>query len=148
MNLGYSVTFDPVSVSAAVDLLEGLTAAGRPAKINRVKMASNYTSLEQLRWALLIRTSAGTGGSAATPRPLNPNNTTSPVTTFNRTVTTPGTAGNIWDQGYWGQVYEFDMVLGKPSLEIEIPASTRFALALLTAPGAARTMNGTIYFEE
>ena len=146
--LRYTASFESVSVSAAVDLLELLTPAGKVITLQRLEVTSMHTAYEPLRLALLLRTTAGTGGTALTPR-ADPGNTIASAVTVNRTVTTPGTAGNILNQwSGWGQVFPFDYVLGKSELEIEIPTSTRVALALLNAPGGARNLGASITWIE
>lgn len=144
----YTVGFENIAVAAAVDLLEGLTPAGNVITLQRLEASSNATALEQLRLALLLRTTAGSGGSSVTPR-SDPGNTVASAVTWNRTVTTPGNAGNALHPGWrWGQVWNFDYVLGKAELEIDIPAGTRFAFALLGAPGASRDMSAAITYIE
>ncbi len=147
--LMYTVGFENQSVSAIQDLIEGVTSSACPITIHRVEVSSDATALEQLRLQLLLRTTAGSGGSSITPRAKGPKNSVSAASSFNRNVTTPGTAGNPLHHGWrWGQIWNFDYVFGKAELVIEIPASTRFALALLNAPGSARAMSASIDFEE
>lgn len=147
--LNYSVGFENVAVSTVVDLLEGLTPSGNVITIHRIEFSDDATSLEQLRVQLLLRSTAGSGGTSVTPRAKSPLNSRASAVTWNRTVTTPGTAGNALTQGWrWGQVWNFDYVLGKPQLEIEIPSATRFALALLNAPTASKNFSVEIDYEE
>ena len=147
--LMYTVGFESIAVSAVADLLEGLTATGNPITIHRVEVSDDAIALEQLRLQLLIRTTAGSGGTSVTARAKSPLNSRASATTWNRTVTTPGTAGNPLHNGWrWGQVWNFDYVLGKSELVIEIPAATRFAFALLAAPGSAKSVSASIDYEE
>lgn len=147
--LGYSVSFENVSPTAAVqDIWEGLTGGTTAITLNRIQMSWQRTTQETLRYGLLLRSTAGSGGTTVTARPLQGKNTTASGVTWNRTVTTPGTAGNFFDAWSWNIVVPFDLVLGKAELEIEIPAGTRFAFALLGAPGGAYAAASSIEYSE
>lgn len=130
------------------DLFEGLSGSVNPISIHRIEVTNDAIALESIRLALVLRTTAGSGGSAVTPRALAPLNTRAAAAVFNKNVTTPGTLGNTFDSWRWGQVYPLDIVLGKPELVIEIPANTRFALAMLSAPAAGKNFSYSIHFTE
>lgn len=133
--------------NAAQDLLEGLTSADTPITIHRIELSFATINQANTYFALVTRSTAGSGGSAVTPVATQRRNTLGADTAFNRQVTTPGTLGvsmNTWD---WNVVAPFDTVFGKPDLEIEIPAATRFSLALLAAVGTL-AFSATITFTE
>ena len=145
----YSAVFENVSVTAAVqDIWEGLTGGTTAITLHRIKLSWQRTTQENLRYQLLVRSTAGSGGTGVTARATQVKNTTASGVTWNRTVTTPGTAGNILDADGWNLVVPYDSVYGKSELEIEIPAGTRFALALLNAPGGAYSATSTIVYSE
>lgn len=147
--LSYSVNFENVTVSAAVqDIWEGLTGGTTAITLHRIGMSWQRTTQENVRYQLLLRSTAGSGGSSVTARALQGKNTTASGVTWNRTVTTPGTAGNVLDSWDWNIVVPFDQVMGKSDLEIEIPAGTRFAFALLGAPGGAYAAASSIVYSE
>ena len=147
--LTYSVNFENVAISAGVqDIWEGLTGGTTAITIHRIGLSWQRTTQEPVRYQLLLRSTAGSGGSSVTPRPAQGKNTTASGVTWNRTVTTPGTAGNVLDSWNWNIVVPFDNLLGKPELEYEIPAGTRFAFALLGAPGGAYNAASSIIYSE
>lgn len=133
--------------NAAQDLLEGLTSADTPITIHRVELSFATINQANTYFAILIRSTAGSGGSAVTPRATQRRNTLAADTAFNRQVTTPGTAGDVLGHWDWNVVAPFDQLYGKPDLEIEIPAATRFALALLSAVGTL-AFSATLSFTE
>lgn len=147
--LGYSASFENVTISAGVqDLWEGLTNSSTTITIQRIQISWQRTTQENVRYGLLIRSSGGSGGSAVTARALQNKNSTASGVSFNRTVTTPGSAGNYFDAWDWNLTIPFDYVLGKTDLEIEIPVGTRFAVALLGAPAGAYAAASSIMYTE
>lgn len=133
--------------NAAQDLLEGLTSADTPITIHRVELSFATINQANAYFALVTRTTAGSGGSAVTAVATQRRNTIAADTTFNRQVTTPGTLGAVMNGWDWNVVAPFDELFGKPDLEIEIPAATRFSLALLSAVGTL-AYSATITFTE
>jgi hypothetical protein len=133
--------------NAAQDLLEGLTSADTPITIHRIEISFATINQANTYFQLLIRSSAGSGGSAVTAAATQRRNTIGADTAFQRQVTTPGTAGAVLNGWDWNVVAPFDTVFGKPDLEIEIPAATRFALNLSAAVGTI-AYSATITFTE
>ena len=147
--LGYTSSFENVTVTAAVqDLFEGVTSGTTVITLDRIELQFARTTQENIRLALLTRSTAGSGGTAVTARPQIPRNTVASGVTWNRTVTTPGTAGNTYAAWAWNLVVPFDYVMGADNLKIEIGAGQRFALALLGAPGGAYAAASTIWYTE
>lgn len=148
--LRYIASFENVGVTAAVqDLFEIRAAAGVPIKLHRIEITAGVTTQEIGRLQLITRTgSAGTGGSAVTPRAMNPRNTVAAAATIARNVTTVGTPGNVIAGWQWNLVVPFDVVFGKPELEIVIPGGTNLALYIPAALGGTRNMSGNVHFEE
>lgn len=146
--LCYSASFENQSVSAVQDLLELVASADTPFTIHRIQLSCGVTTQEICRVQLLMRTTAGTGGSAVTPNATNRRNTLAADTAVARQVTTPGTAGVVLHAWQWNLVMPLDIVLGKNQLEIDIAAPLRVALNLASAPSGARNMSGVIEFEE
>ena len=73
----YEITFENVSVSAAQDLVSLKGGASRTVKIKRMRVAATNTSIPtaqmlELRASLASATlTAGSGGTAPTPRPVD-----------------------------------------------------------------------------
>jgi hypothetical protein len=146
--LTYSANFTHQALTnAAQDLLEGLTSADTPITIHRVEASFATINQASCYLGLLTRTTAGSGGSAVTAVATQRRNTIAADTTFARMVTTPGTLGVTLGAWEWNVVAPFDQLYGKPDLEIEIPAATRFALALLTAVGTLSCCAGITFTE-
>jgi hypothetical protein len=138
--LTYVASFQNQTLTnAAQDLLEGVTSADTPITIHRIEASFGTINQANTYFQLLIRSTAGSGGSAVTPAVSQRRNTLAADTVFNRQVTTPGTAGVVINGWQWNVVAPFDALLGKPDLEIEIPAATRFAFFLAAAVGTLAT---------
>jgi hypothetical protein len=121
--------------NATQDLFELLTATGNPITIHRIECSIATINQASTYFQLLTRSSAGSGGTGVTPAPTQRLNTRAAATVFNRTVTTPGGAGVVLNTWEWNVVAPFDSLLGKPDLEIEIPAATRIGFFLGAAVG-------------
>lgn len=152
--LMYTTNFDTVSVTnAAQDIWELVAGATVGILIHsiRVTFVPTITSgvpqdvRGQLRF--LARSTTGTGGTAVTPRPVNPRNTVAAAATTTRTVTTPGTAGNVWSAEQISIVLPYERIF-TPAQRIFVPAATRFCINLEAGLGAAYNASSEIYFEE
>ena len=146
--LQYTAAFENVSISATQDIFEFVAAAGVPLIIHRVELSWGVTAQEIVRLQILRRTTTGSGGSAVTPRAINPRNTVAAATTVNRNVTTPGTPSDVLWTYQQNLVVPVDELAGLPELKIVIPGGGRLALNLVSAPAAGRSCSGTIFFTE
>src|SRR5262245_32974500 len=101
----YTSRFSGVSITAAAqDIWELVAAAGVSLIVHWIKLSFEPTITsgvaQDVRGRLEIceRSTTGTGGSAVTPAGVHPRNSVAASTTTTRTVTTPGTIGDIfWD---------------------------------------------------
>lgn len=152
--LMYTTTFDNVSVTnAAQDIWEFVAGATVGVLIHswRISVVPTITSgvpqdvRAQIRFA--VRSTTGSGGSAVTPRAVNPRNTVAAAAVTTRTVTTPGTIGNVWDSDQFSIVLPYER-LYSPAQRIFVPAATRLVLNLEAGLGAAYNASSTVYFEE
>lgn len=142
----FTATFENVSVSAAAqDLIEMTASSAVPFILERVVVTCGTTSQEIGRLQILKRTTAGSGGSAVTPRAKDPAGP-SASTSVNRTVTTVGTGGNAFDSLEWNIVTpaEFNY---KPE-GILVASGERVAVYLPAALGGSRNMSMTVEFRE
>lgn len=138
----YKVSFDNVSITnAAQDILEIVAAAAVPVLIHAYKLTvvptitSGVAQDVRAQLRTLVRSTTGTGGSAITPRATNPRNTVAAAGTYTRTVTTPGTAGNVWGSEQVSIIVPYERIF-TPDQRILVPAGTRFCLNLEAALGA------------
>jgi hypothetical protein len=139
----YKVTFDAVSITnAAQDVMEIIAAAAVPVLIHALKVTwvPTITSgvAQDLRIQLrqVVRSTTGSGGTAVTPRATNQRNTLAAAGTYTRTVTTPGTVGNALGAEQVSIIVPYERVF-QQSQRILVPAGTRWALNLESAPGQA-----------
>lgn len=141
--LMYKVTFDDVSITNVVqNIIQIIAASGVPVLIHAFKLTFVPTITSgvaqdvraQFKW--LVESTAGSGGSAVTPRATNQRNTVAAAGTYNRTVTTPGTPGNILGSEQVSIIVPYERVF-TASQRILVPAGTRMSLNLGTALGAA-----------
>lgn len=141
--LMYKVNFDLVSITnAAQDVLEIVAAAGVPLLIHAFKLTfvptitSGVAQDVRAQLRQLVRSTTGSGGTAVTPRATNPRNTVAAAGTYTRTVTTPGTAGNVWGSENVSIIVPYERVF-TPDQRILVPGGTRWCLNLEAALGTA-----------
>jgi len=122
----------------------------------RVTMLPVITSgvAQDLRFNLQILTrsgTAGTGGTAVTPVPVNKRNTVTATSVWTRNVTAVATAGSIISNDYVSVVVPYERVY-TPDQRIVLPAAASgsfLSLYMPTPPGATVVGWSTeVYFEE
>ena len=152
--LMYTVNFDTVSVTnAAQDIWELVAGATTGILIHSIRLTfvptitSGIPQDVRAQLRMLARSTTGSGGTAVTPRPVNPRNTVAAVTTTTRTVTTPGTAGNVWSAEQISIVLPYERIY-TPAQRIFVPAATRFCINLEAGLGAAFNASSELYIEE
>lgn len=150
----YKVTFDNVSITNATqDIIEVVNAAAVPCLIHAWKLTfvptitSGVAQDVRARITTLVRSTTGTGGTAITPRATNQRNTLAAQGTYTRTVTTPGTAGNILGSEQISLIVPYERVFTQAQ-RILVPAGTRWAMFLNTALGAAYSASFEMDVEE
>lgn len=148
MGLLYSAAFENVALTdAAQDILVLATTANVPIVIHEWVLSTDVTTDVRARLKILQRTTAGSGGSSITPRPLNERNSRSATTTVTYMRTTPGTGGNELDGERWSLLVPFQR-LYTPETRLTIAHSSFIALALIAGTGASRNVSGKVVFEE
>jgi hypothetical protein len=92
----YSINFADISVSASQDLINITATANMAFKIHRIELGQRSLTAWESKPVKLIRlpatVTAGSGGSAVTPRPLN-NGDSAATVTARANDTTPATTG-------------------------------------------------------
>lgn len=152
--LMYTAQFSGVSITnAAQDIFELVAAAGVAVLVHWIKLTFEPTITSgvaqdvRARLRILERSTTGTGGAAITPQGINPRNSIAAATTVARTVTTPGTAGDIKWADAVSIIVPFEHIY-TPDTRIPIQGGGRLALNLEVALGAVYNASGTICFEE
>ena len=149
----YTVTFSAVAVAAAQDLFGITPADDKPVEIIGIEVGQTSDSGdaqdEQLQISIIRgHSTSGSGGSAPTPAPLNPNDTAAGFTAEvnNTTVASAGT-GVTLHTGCWnvraGYINWFPDGC-RPSAS---QANTTIVVRQ-TAPADSLTMSGTLYVRE
>ena len=152
--LVYTASFSNVSITnAAQNIWEIIAAAGTSLLVHSIRLTFTPTIVsgvaQDVRALLNVQliTTTGSGGVAVTPAPLNPRNTVAAVTTFNRTVTTPGSASTVKDSENVSIIVPFERIY-TPDQRIPIGGGGRLALNLSAGLGTAYNASSEIYFEE
>lgn len=150
----YLVEFDNVSITnAPQDIAQIIAAAGVPVLIHSWKLtfAPTITSgvAQDVRAQMrhLIRSTAGSGGSAITPRAVNQRNTLAAQGTYNRTVTTPGTAGNVLSSEQPSIIVPYERVFTADQ-RILVPGGDNWCMNLEAGLGVAYNASFEMYVEE
>ncbi len=152
--LMYRVWFDNQSITnAAQDIIQISAAAGVPILIHSYKLTVVPTINSgiaqdvraQLRW--ILRTAAGTGGTALTPSAVNARNTVAAAGTYTQLVTTVGTASTQEGAMFPSIVTPIDDDFG-PYRRILVNAGKILSLNLETALGAAYSASFEAVVEE
>ena len=150
----YKVSFDAVSITnAQQDIIQIIAASAVPVLIHAWKLTfvptitSGVAQDVRGQFRQVVESTAGSGGTAITPRATNQRNTLAAAGTYTRTVTTPGTAGNVLGSEQVSIIVPYERVL-TPDQRILVPAGTRWALQLEAGLGAAYTASFEMDVEE
>lgn len=151
--LMYTTNFDAVTVTAAAqDIWEFVAGATVGILIHSFRLTfvptitSGVAQDVRAQIRILVRSTTGSGGTAVTPRPVNPRNTVAAATTTTRTVTTPGTNGNVWSADQISVIVPYERVFTVDQ-RIFVPAATRWCMNLEASVGALAA-SSEVYFEE
>lgn len=150
----YTASFENVTVTnAAQNIWEIIAAAAVALLVHSIRLTFTPTIVsgvaQDVRAQLNIQviSTTGTGGTAVTPTAPNQRNTVAAVTTFNRLVTTPGSAGAVIDSENVSIIVPFERIY-TPDQRILVSAGKRLALNLSAGLGTNYSASSEIYFEE
>lgn len=154
VGLIYTSQFDNVSITAASqDIWELVAAAGVSLIVHWIRLTlqptitSGVAQDERVRLQVVERSTTGSGGSAVTPAGSHPRNTVAAATTTTRTVTTPGTIGDIrWSERL--SIITPIEILFTPDMRQPIQGGGRLCLFLVATLSGAFNANSTVCFEE
>lgn len=144
----YTAAFENIALTdAAQDILFLQTTANVPIRIHEFLLTSDVTTDVRARLQIMLRTTAGSGGTGITPRAVSERNTRAAATTVTYMRTTVGTPGNVLDADRWSLLVPFQR-LYTPETRLQINHSSFLALALVAGTGASRNLSGKVVFEE
>ena len=150
----YTVTFENVAVTVAQDLFEITPADDKPVEIIGLSV-SQSTELgdaaeEQLRIQIIRgHTTSGSGGTAPTPVPVNPNDTAAGFTAEvnNTTIASVGTTTIPYSKTFNVRV-GLDEWFPQETEPKAGQGNTTIVVRLLAAPADSITMGGTLWVRE
>lgn len=149
----FSVPFSAVTVSAAQDLFELTPADDKPVEIVGIELGQTSDSGdaqdEQLQISIIRgHTTSGSGGSAPTPSPLDPNSAAAGFTAEvnNTTIASAGTTVTL-QTGAWNVRAGYINWFPEGCRPRATQANTTLVVRQ-TAPADAITMSGTLYVRE
>jgi len=153
----YSVVFENVAISAAQDLFEITPADDKPCEIlalflsNVGGTADAGDAQEELLRLLITRgyTTSGSGGSAPTPRPLNPSDAAAgfAAEVNNTSLANTGTTHDLHADG-WNVRVPYQMIWTPETIITVTQAQTSLVVRLVGAPADAVNVSGTLYVRE
>lgn len=148
MGLLYSAAFENVTMTdAAQDIVFLQTSSAVPITIHEILVTSAVTTDVRARLSVVRRSTAGSAGTAITPRALFERNSVAAATTATYLRTTVGTVGNVLDADQWSMLVPWQR-LYTPETRIVVAASGFLGLNLVAGTGASRVISGKIVFEE
>jgi len=148
----YEIPFNNISVSAVQDLISVQSTSGMAFKVLEVVLGQiTSTTVESLNLSLKRFSGAysiGSGGGAVTPAKHNFGDPAATATARrNDTTQTNGGTSVTVRADVYNEVNGYQY-LAIPDKEIIIAPSQAFVVSLDSAPGAARTMSGSVTIEE
>lgn len=154
----YTVTFTAVAITAQQDLFEITAASSRVLFIHGVELSQSTEVGDAAEEGLAIvmkrgtsLTTSGSGGSSATPAPLEVNQgaagSTAEVNNTTKLAVGTGAITTLiatnWNIRATPMAWMFT-----PELRPVVSPSERFAVELATTPADSITTSGTLWFEE
>lgn len=149
----YTVSFDGVAVTAAVDVFEILPATQKPCLVHGLFMSQSSdvgdSAEEILRFTVQRgHTTSGSGGTSATPRPLDSVDAAAGFTaeTNNTTAASAGTSVTLHSDTF--NIRTGYGLWWTPETRPRVANSNILVVRLSAAPADSLTMSGTLYVEE
>lgn len=149
----YAITFENVAVTAAQDFFEVLPATQKPVYLKSLHLAQVSDvgdAAEEILRVKVIRghATSGSGGSAATPRAYDSNDTAAGATCEinNTTIASAGTAVDLFAGG-WNVRVPFDLYW-PPGERPRAQNANLIVVRLMAAPADSLTCAGALIFEE
>jgi hypothetical protein len=154
MGRKYWVDIAPAAVTVAADLIEITPADDKPIKVLATLIHQTTElgdAMEEQIGLLWVRghTTSGSGGSAPTPRPVNPSDAAAGFTaeTMNTTAASAGTTVNLPRHG-WNVRAPLERPLTPEEGPEASQGNTTLVLRMAAAPGDSITIGGSVLVEE
>lgn len=155
MGRKYAITFDRVAVTAVQDLFEVLVAADQCMVLHELHVTQDSDAgdaqSEQLYVSIRRVTGAptsGSGGSTATPRPVDQGDSASGLTAEINNITQLSGGTNVVLHSEAFNVMQGLHYVPVPESRITFRGQTRCVVELETAPADSLTVSGTMVVEE
>ena len=150
----YSVSFTGTAVTAQIDVFELTPADDKPIEIVSCRIAQDSDAgdaMDELIGVRIIRgfTASGSGGSAATPRPLNPSDAAAGFTAevTNTSLANTGTTNDLCVDAF--NVRAGWLYIPPPeACPTASQGNTTIVVRLTKAPADSLTMHGDIVVRE
>lgn len=150
----YYIDIAPTAVTVAADVVEITPADDKPVVIHGFEIFQTTDlgdASEEIIGLLWVRghTTSGSGGSAPTPRPANPNDAAAGFTaeTLNTTAASVGTTVNLPRHGW--NVRIPTLVIYTPEMRPQASqGNTTLVLRMAAAPADSLTISGWVCVEE
>ena len=149
----YTVEFEAVAVTAAVDFFELDAAAEKPVEVLGLLLSQSSDVADAAEEILRIRvirghTTSGSGGTATTPRPVNPTDAAAGFAceAVNTTIASAGTAVNLHSDTF--NIRAGYQLWLPPGCEWVTSGTSLLVVRLMAAPADSLTMSGTMYVRE
>lgn len=150
----YTVSFAATAVTAQVDLFEISPADDKPVIIHAICLGQTTEvadAAEEMIGLTLLRghTTSGSGGTATTPRPADPNAAAAGFAAecCNTTIASAGTAVTLHADA-WNIRAPYQLIFTPEMRPVVNQANTTLVLRTAGAPADSITMYGTMYCEE
>jgi hypothetical protein len=154
IGLMYTARFENVSITDAAQDIWELVTGNASIIVHWIKLSFRPTITAGVaqdvrgRFRILERSTTGSGGQAVTPNGVHPRNTVASLTTCTRTVTTPGTAGDVRWADDLTTMMPIEIVFTADMRQPVQAASGRLCLEMVAGLGAAYNASSTVSFEE
>lgn len=129
------------------DIIQFGSSSGRRCIVHALSLTTDQSTAQYLDVALIIRSGAGSGGSAITEAAIDQGDSATPATTANYNVTTPGSVTRTLFPYYWNITQEL-LLIPTPEMRAVISESSFFALHCGTSITGTVKANGYFIVEE
>lgn len=150
----YSVSFSATAITVAADLFEISPADDKPCIVHALYLGQTTETGEAQEEQLQIQiirghTTSGSGGAAATPRPLNPSDAAAGFTAevTNTTQASVGTTHTLHSDT-WQVRGPYQLVFTPECRPTVSQGQTTLVVRLGAAPADSISIAGTLYVEE
>lgn len=150
----YTVDIAPTAITVAADVIELTPADDKPIVVHGfsiLQTTDTGDAAEEIIGLLWVRghTTSGSGGTAVTPRPINPSDTAAgfAAEALNTTAASAGTSVNLQRHG-WNVRVPLDVIYTPETRPQASQANTTLVLRMAAAPVDSITISGCIVVEE